>query len=845
MATAISEQAEYLAYLTEKGMLRRYDPQKYDIEGVVIPRLREELKVITSKGFSEYFLVLADMMKFCRDNDIATGPARGSSGGSVVAYCTGITQIEPIRFNLIFERFLNPERKAMPDIDVDICWANRQRVIDYLVQKYGEDKVAQIVTFTTLQPRSVAQDVGRVLHIPIKEIDQLKAFIPEEEKITLADLEENPQFMQKLDEINAIDPRFGPAIKKLEGLHRNESLHAGGIIISRDPINTIMPTFMKGGKGRVAVQYEMFDAEAVGGLKIDVLGLRTVTLAYWAEKDIRRSADPNFHVLTYREDDQAAFDIINRGDTAGIFQIEGTGITRFAMEMGIDSFNDIIVLMALYRPGPLDSGMAHAYIKRKKGQEAVDYPHPDLEWVLKDTYGIITYQEQVMQILGVMAGYTMGQADTMRKAIGKKDEAIMEQELAKFVIASVGRGHDQSLMDRIADLIRTFARYGFPKAHAVAYGYLTYWTAVIKARYPAAFYAGWLNVTDDGTRQGWIIDQAARKGIKILPPDVNTSDARFTMMEMDTIRFGLGAVKGMGDSFVEKTIKSRESGGPFATYAEYCYRLTSIPVDKKEALVASGAFDFDQLAHRAFLYKHARPINDLVKNKNYQPEDEAAVYAKFDPVERFTDLEAANLEKQFVNFHITADPLVLIRQELVMMGADVGISTENLRGKPPIGGRITNVHFTKTKGKKAATMAFLTIDDGIVQHSVTVFPEMWARAASFCEVDMAVFMRVEVGSYRGKASLSALHVEPLDMGQRKTSLVIDMGTNIGPLYIAQLLHVLETAEQGRSGVRIWAGDSEYRFLLHSDSYSITVTDAVIQSVRSIFGPDSVALKPEE
>jgi DNA polymerase-3 subunit alpha len=730
----------------------------------------------------------------------------------------------------------------MPDIDVDICWANRQRVIDYLISKYGEDRVAQIVTFTTLQPRSAAQDIGRVLRIPIKEIDALKSVIPEEEKISLSDLEENPQFMAKVQEIGEREPRFWPAMRKLEGLHRNESLHAGGIIISRDPINTIMPTFQKGGKGRKAVQYEMFDAEAVGGLKMDVLGLKTVTLTYWADKDIKKS-DPSFNIRAHREDDQAAFDIINRGDTAGIFQVEGTGITRFAMEMQMESFNDVVALMALYRPGPLDSGMAHAYIRRKKGQEAVDYPHPDLEWVLKDTFGIIIYQEQVMQILGVMAGYTMGQADTMRKAIGKKDEEIMEEELAKFVTASIDRGHDPALMDRIANLIRTFARYGFPKAHAVAYGYLTYWTAVLKAHYPAAFYAAWLNVTEDGARQGWIIDQASRKNIKILPPDVNTSDGMFTMMDAGTVRFGLSAVKGMGDSFVVKTIKARETNGPFRSYVDYCHRLTSVPVDKKEALVASGAFDFDQAGHRAFLYTHARGINDLAKNKNYRPEDETSIYGRFDPVQPFTDLEAANLEKQFVNFHITADPLVLIRQELVMMGAEVGVETENLRGKPPIGGRITNVHFTTTKTKKQ--MAFVTVDDGLVQHSVTIFPEMWSRVSSFCQEDKAIFMRVDIGQYRGKASLSALHVEPLDLGQRKTSLVVDMGTNIGPLYIAQLMHILGSADQGRSSVRIWAGDSEYRFLLHSDLYAITVSDGVIQSVRSIFGPDSVSLKPED
>jgi len=836
----MSEQTEYLAYLTEQGMYRRYDPNVYDINGVVIPRLREELRVINKLGFPEYFLILADILKYCRANGIPVGPGRGSSGGSAVAFCTEIVDVEPLRHKLIFERFLNDERKAMPDIDVDVCWANRQLIIDYIVHKYGEERTAQIITFNTLQPRALTQDLGRVLRVPIKDVEELKALMPEV-GANLDELLLDEAFAKRLSKMTDKEPRLLPAMKKLVGLHRNESLHAGGIIIARDPIVSFMPTFRKGGKGRQASQYEMFEAEAVGALKMDILGLKTVTMIDWAEKDVRARLDPNFYTRGYREDDREAFDIINRGDTAGIFQLEGNGITRFATDMRVDSFNDIVALLALYRPGPLDSGMAYSYIKRKNGEEAVSYPHADLEYALQDTYGIITYQEQVMHILGAMAGYSMGKADTMRKAIGKKDDVLMESELAKFHTAAMATGrYDKATVDHVQDLIRTFARYGFPKAHAVEYAYLTYWTAVIKARYPAAFYAAWLNVTEDGSKQGWIMDQTARQGIKVLPPNVNKSAALFSMLDHQTILFGLGAVKGMGDSFVEKTIRARELNGDFQSYAEYCYRLTSIPVDKKEALVASGAFDTVDLgAHRAWLFHHARPINDLVKNKNYRPGED--IYGRLEPVAEYTPMQMAELEKQYINFYVTADPMVMIRDELTMMGASIGVPVEDLRGTPIIGGRISRVHLHSTaKGN----MAFVEIDDGIVKNSVTVFASLWARYSAFCKEDTPVFARCELSPYKGKPGLSALHIEPIDLNNRKMSLMIDLGKEPQPMKLAQLYAILTGANPGNSGVQLWLQNGQHRFRLKSQSIKVTATNEMIEAIRGIFGPDSVALKPE-
>ena len=470
-----TEQDKYLLYLVELGIKERYidllgENEDY-VHAVVKPKIMYELSVIIGKGFTDYFLILADLVQYCASRDIPVGVGRGSSAGSIVAYVLGITEVEPIRFNLIFDRFLNFERNDLPDIDSDVCWARRQEVIDYLVNKYGGDNVAQILTFGTLSPKTLIQDLCRVLKVGHKMVKKLKDAVPEDEKVGVEDCIESPEFMEVMKEANKEDGRLLPAFIKLGGLHRNTSIHAGGVVISTKPIRDLAPVYKPVAKSkankvsRPVVQYEMQDAEAVGLLKMDLLGLRTVTLVDWAEKDVRRLVDPNFYTRKMSLEQKEAFDIINRGDTDGIFQLEGTGITKFAMDFQVQSFDELIALISLYRPGTLDSGMADSYIRRKRGQEQITYPHPDLEWVLKDTYGIMVYQEQIMQVAGVMCGYSMGQADGLRKAVGKKNKQKIEEELAKFrqyaMDPSRGtRAYDEELTNQMADLIETFGRYG-------------------------------------------------------------------------------------------------------------------------------------------------------------------------------------------------------------------------------------------------------------------------------------------------------------------------------------------------------------------------------------------------
>jgi len=863
----ITDQEKYLIYLAEKGMWERYGGEidghrgkaaVHFIDNVVIPRIKEEIRIINKLGFSEYFLILADIMLYCREKGIPVGPARGSAGGSVVSYCTYITDVEPLQFDLIFERFLNDERTAMPDIDVDLCWWRRQEVIDYVVERYGENRVAQIVTFGTLGAKSMVDDLGRVLHIPKYEILELKSSITDSEdgnKVTLKRLfNENNQFVAKLHEINNIDNRFVPALHKLEGIHRHGSMHAGGVVISKEPMKNLAPTYKPKGKGRQVVQYEMNDAEAVGLLKMDLLGLKTVTLVDWAEKDVRKHYDPTFFTRKYRLDDQAAFDIINRGDTHGIFQLEGTGITRFAQEMCVDSFNDIVALLALYRPSTLDSGAAQHYIDRKNGKENIEYAHQDLEPVLKDTYGIMIYQEQVMFTMGIMCGYSMGQADVMRKAMGKKDAVLMEKELDTFRTLAMSpdhgkRAYDGGTVENIIDLIRTFGRYGFNKSHAVAYSFLTYWTAVIKARYPECFFSGLLNITSEGEKQGWIIDQAQRKDINILPPDINMSVELFTVTSKNTVRFGMSAVKGMGKSFVDKTIGSRESKGLFNGYIDFCRRLTSIPVDKKEALVGAGAFDFDIHADRAYLYAHAREINELAKKINSNKgdlfilEEINRIYTTLGDVKSLKPLELAELENEYVNFFISANPIHAVQEELRMLGGVVGVHVNNLRGEPLIGGKISNVHILTTK--KGERMAFVDVDDGIENHSVTIFPQVWKRIAPHMVKGEYSAMRCDIGKYRGQSTLQAVAVFPIDLKSRDVEIIINIRDRTSPIDIAQLQYILSNASQGSSTVKILVESGYYKFLLKSDLYRINVRDDTISEIKKVFGNDAVHLKGRE
>ena len=839
----ITDQVKYLIYQTEKGYHWRYDndpdysPAR--IQDEVIPRIKKELNVIIGKKYTDYFLNLQDITNFCRKNDIALGPARGSAGGSIVSYCLGISDIDPLKFGLIFERFLNPERNSPPDIDTDVSWARRQEVIDYIERKHGVEHVSQIMTFGTESLKVLLDDLGRVFNIPMTDIKRVKDSITGDEKARFCDAIEQEGFRREWNALIAKEPRIEKCIARLEGIHRHTSIHAGGVVIATDKIEDLAPVYKAGGKGRQIAQYEMAYAEAVGLLKLDLLGLKTVTHIDWAEKMINKNYDPNFKFREQPLDHKEAFDIINAGNTAGIFQLEGTGITKFAQDMRIDSFNDLIAINALYRPGPLDSGAAYSYIKRKLGKEKITYPHQDLEPILKETFGIIIYQEQVMSIFRTMAGYTWGQADKARKAMGKKKKEIMDEELAKFRKGAAANGYDNKVIDEIADLIATFARYGFNKSHAVAYAYLIYWTALCKARYPECFYSAWLNITDQSAKQSWIIDHMIRDGISITPPNINESDKMFSMVGPKQVGFGLQAISGLGEKMVDRIITNREIGGPFKSYADFCKRCTSIAVDKKEALIKCGAFDFDPYG-RGVLLQNARMININAKaGKDFESK-------MVEPSEPLTPLEMGEMEKAVINFYVTFNPIAEVQAEIKMLGGTIGLPLEELTGYPIIGGRVTNLHKTTVKKKTSKLygreMAFAEIDDGEMVYDITLFPDALMEYESILYKDNMVAIKCKKSTFAGKISLTCEEAFAINLKSRQYKTIqINVG-HTTPLKIAMLKMVLDKAPQGSTELEIKMQEDGYEFVMHSNFYKIQAADDIISEIGGIFGTDAITFR---
>lgn len=843
--------SQYLAFMVEKGLSRYEEEIQKDpsFKLILEKRIQEELRVITNAGFSEYFLIVSDLMRWCRANDIEVGPSRGSAGGSVVSYCLFITDIEPIKFKLYFERFLNDERLEMPDIDVDVCWANRQRAIEYLYSKWGGmEHVTQIITFNTMSEKALLDDFGRVLGLPLNEVKELKATIPEAEGNTYDKLMlEHEPFRNKVHEIAQREPRLIDCMMSMEGLKRHSSIHAGGVIISDTKINDLAPTMQshkKNGNNRPVVQYEMTEVESVGLLKMDVLGLRTVSLIGFANKMVRSiTGDTLFSIKNKPLDCKGAFDVINRGDTHGVFQLDGTGITKFAQQMKIESFNDIVALLALYRPSTLDSGMADEFVKRKNGLSKTEYDHPDLEEELSETYGIMIYQEQVMAVMRKFAGFSMGEADKSRKAMGKKSESIMKGEIDKFTKRSIANGYDPEVVASLADKIKTFARYGFNKAHAVAYAYLTYWTALLKSDYPYAFYPAWLNITDETTKKGWILDLMNRSGIKVKPPHINESFRDFSPLSETEILFGLSAVKGVGDKLISTIIDERENFGKFDGIESFTCRL-SVAVDKREALIGSGAFDAVDNRPRKFLYEMCRPINDKLKNKKGKAKTKAIYdnylefYDNWDGKE-YEPLEKGELEKQYVNFYITDDPIRGVRQELYRLGGVVGVDVTELHGTPIVGGRIAHIHTLMTK--KGDEMAFVDIDDGSIQHSVTVFPNTWKRWSKHAKEGEFTAFECSIGDFRGQPTLQAMKVFPIDPNSREN---MNVSISVGkptPIQLAGLYGVLTSADDGDLKIYIKMNDDTHYYTLRT-GFLKDIKDKDIAKIEQIFGKDSVSLE---
>ena len=561
-------------------------------------RLEHEIKVIVEMGFPGYFLIVADFIRWAKDNDIPVGPGRGSGAGSLVAYSLGITDLDPILYDLLFERFLNPERVSLPDFDVDFCMEGRDRVIEYVAQKYGRDRVSQIITYGTMAAKAVVRDVGRVLGHPYGYVDKLAKLIPFDLGMTLDKaLEDEEQLRARYDQEEEVRTLIDLA-RSLEGLVRNAGKHAGGVVIAPSALTDFTPLYCEQGSNNPVTQFDKDDVEAIGLVKFDFLGLRTLTIIDRALKTINAEraarSEPPLDIVTIPMDDAAAFQLLKECATTAVFQLESRGMKDLIKRLQPDCFDDIIALVALFRPGPLQSGMVDDFIDRKHGRAKVHYPHADLEPILKPTYGVILYQEQVMQIAQVLAGYTLGQADLLRRAMGKKKPEEMAKQRQVFMDGAAARGIAADTATYIFDLMEKFAGYGFNKSHSAAYALVSYQTAWLKAHYPAAFMAAVLSSDMDNTdKVVMLIDECRAMGLAVLPPAINDCDYGFTVRDEQTILYGLGAIKGVGAAALEGIIAERRAAGGFHDLFDLCVRIDLRKANRRvlEALIRSGALD--------------------------------------------------------------------------------------------------------------------------------------------------------------------------------------------------------------------------------------------------------------
>jgi DNA polymerase III subunit alpha len=649
-------------------------------------RLDIEIDVVTKMGFSGYFLIVADFIRWAKENGIPVGPGRGSGAGSLVAYALDITELDPLEYDLLFERFLNPERVSLPDFDIDFCMDRRDEVIEYVANKYGRDHVSQIITYGTMAAKAVIRDVGRALGFPYGFVDQIAKLIPFDLNMTLdRAMDEEKVLRQRYKAEDDVKTLFDLA-KKLEGLSRNAGRHAGGLVIAPKPLSDYMPLYCEQDSQATVTQFDMGDVEAIGLVKFDFLGLRTLTIINWALRDVNRIKKQNneeeINIRKIPLDDPATYALIQRTDTTAVFQLESDGMKKLVSRLKPDVFDDLIALVALFRPGPLQSGMVDDFVERKHGRARVQYMHDDLEPVLKPTYGVILYQEQVMQIAQVLAGFTLGAADLLRRAMGKKKPEEMAKQRAIFTEGAVSRGVDERQAKMIFDLMEKFAGYGFNKSHSAAYALVAYQTAWLKAHYPAAFMAAVLSSDMDNTdKVVMLLEETRRMKIDIVPPSVNASFYSFTVISDKSIQYGLGAIKGVGAAAIDNIITERDENGPYDNLFDICKRIDLRKANKRvlDALIKSGAMD-SLGAGRSTLIENLTKATSLAeqhnKNKDSGQNDmfgldissasssEVEDSSAYDIVKDWDDKQRVMYEKDTLGFYLSGHPITRYKQEL-------------------------------------------------------------------------------------------------------------------------------------------------------------------------------------
>lgn len=865
---------DYLVQLSEEGLEKRLeflfaDPAERDRQRpAYYERLRWECKTIIQMGFPGYFLIVQDFINWGKNNGVPVGPGRGSGAGSLVAYALGITDLDPIRYDLLFERFLNPERVSMPDFDIDFCQDNRERVIEYVKEKYGRAAVSQIATFGTLGAKAVVRDAGRVLDMPYMFCDGLSKLIP----FNPADpwslertLKDEPAFKERYDQEEEVRALVDLA-QPLEGLTRNIGMHAGGVLIAPGKLTDFCPLYCQPGQENSAVsQFDKDDVEAAGLVKFDFLGLRNLTILDWAVRYVRQfNAElRDFDIMALSLDDPAAYKVLCDANTTAVFQLESRGMKELLKKLRPNTFEDIIAMLALYRPGPLESGMVDDFVNRKHGRASVDYFHPDLEGTLKSTYGVIVYQEQVMLISQIIGGYSLGGADLLRRAMGKKKPEEMAKHRELFQKGAQEKGHDPDLAVKLFDLMEKFAGYGFNKSHSAAYALIAYQTAWLKAYHPAEFLAATLSSDMDDTDKVQIFCRDARdNGVDVLPPDVNESGYRFAPVEDSwtakgkpprTMRYGLGAVKGTGQGAVEEILRAREEGGRFANLFDFCRRVSKHAVNRRtiEALIRAGAFDTIEPNRAALLAsvgtameaaeQAARSANQVSLFGDDSSEVVAGELAKVAPWTLHTKLTE---EKAALGYFFSGHLFDSWRDEVRRIVPMPLARLEPQRDLQWMCGVLAGVRVMMTRRGK---MVFAVLDDGTAQVEISVFNELYEKHRNRLKEDQLLIVQGKVSNdeYSGGMRIVAENLFDLQLAReaRARALRVTLNGQADAARLRQLLNPFRAEpENGIPGVPvdiIYTKDNFRCTVRLGEEWRVRMADTLLQNLADWAKPEGV------
>ena len=843
---------DYLRHLAYEGARARYG----EVTERIRARIEFELSVIAKMGFDGYFLIVRDIVDYARRSDIPVGPGRGSAAGSLVTYAVGITDVDPLAHDLLFERMLNPDRVSMPDIDIDFCFERRDEVIRYVIDRYGQDNVCQIITFGTMAARAVVRDVGRVLKVPYEEIDRIAKLIPSTPGTSLRESVESVSELKTLVENSENYRRLIKLSLTLEGLARHASTHAAGVVITPTPLVNHVPLY-KSSRDEITTQYDMKSIDAIGLLKIDVLGLRTLTVIDKALRMVRENHGRALASGDIPLEDEKAYELLRAGRTVGVFQLESSGMRELLKSLKPTGFHDVVAVNALYRPGPLGSDMVTHFVDCKHGRREINYEHPLLEPILRDTYGVILYQEQVMRIASELGGFSLGEADLLRKAMGKKQKDVMAEQRKKFLDGAKSRNIAKGVAEKIFSQMEKFAEYGFNKSHSAAYAVLSTRTAYLKAHYPAEFMAATLTSEMDNTdRVTILMDDCRELGLEVVPPNVNTCGAEFRARD-DRIYYGLGAVKNVGFAAVEKLVEERDTNGAFRSLENLCCRLNSRLINRRvyESLICAGALDALP-GHRAqklaaldtVLERAARRFRDAERGQfglfgeAGEPED-----AVLPDTESWPAQEQLQKEKESLGFFLSGHPLDRFRDLIMMIRTTSSKEVQHMPAgeRAVLGGLVAAVKYTTDRNQRQ--MAFVTIEDPEGQAEVVMFSDVLEKSRRFVTENNVVVVEGRVSRRtggEGKVLVNTLLPVGAEPGPAWKEVHVTLDLDAVPEATIEDMKRVLFAHTGESRVFFHVREAGRRtYVIRARSQGVRVDPALVSGLSASIGASNVRLVP--